>query len=116
ARQQSENAQGAGPQLGVGRAHVHHQAAVGLAQQHEGGGGDGVEGDLGGGARLQTGGAGDHLGAGGELDDHVGGRLAVAGGGQLAAGDEHGGGAAVVGVFQGCAHERGDAGGGDAQH
>ena len=77
AGQRAHDADRARPQLGVGRAHVDHQAAVGLAQQHERRGRDRVQRDLRGGAGLEARRAGDHLGAGVERDHHVGDALAV---------------------------------------
>jgi hypothetical protein len=67
-----DDAGGPGPELGVGGPHVDHQAPVGLAQEHEGGGGQGITHQLGGGPGLEAGRAGDHLGPGAELDDQIG--------------------------------------------
>src|SRR5882757_716851 len=41
--QTADDAHGPRPQLGVGGADVDHQSAVGLSQQHERGGGQGIE-------------------------------------------------------------------------
>ena len=49
-------------ELRVRGAKVDHEVAVGLAQPDHRAGGDGVEHELGGGAGLHPGGAGDHLG------------------------------------------------------
>jgi len=110
--QGGEHAGGAGAELFVGDVEVDHEVTLDLAEANHGASGDQVKGELGGGPGLEAGGAGDELGAGGEVDfDLGGGSRAVAGG---VAGQEDGAGAESAGLFQSTVDEGSVAGGGDA--
>ena len=100
-------------ELLVGLHHVHHQVLIGLAHTHHGGGGDHIEDQLLGSARLEAGGAGEHLGPNHHLNGQVG-RLAHCGAG--VAGDSHGAAAQLTGIIQAAQHIGGAAAGGDAHH
>ena len=81
----------AGAELGRARQQIHHAVAVDLAEPHEGRGGERVQRELGGGAGLEAGRAGEDLGPDGERHHHA--RGAERGTRGIAR-DEHGGGAA----------------------
>ena len=98
-------------QLLIGLHHVHHQVLVGLAHTHHGGGGDHIQNQLLGGARLQTGGAGEHLGPHHRLHGHLGG---LSDGAARVAGDGGGVTAHLPGVIQRPQHIGGAPAGGNA--
>ena len=110
--QGGEHAGGTGAELFVGSVEVDHEVALNLAKADHGAAGDEVKGELGGGAGLEAGGAGDEFGPGGEIDfDISGGPLAMARG---IAGQKDRSGAEITSLFQGAVDEGGVAGGGDA--
>ena len=78
-------------QLRVGGLQVHHQVAVGLAQPDHRAGGEDVEHQLGGRARLHPGGAGDDLGP--DVDVMTTSQVSARHRGRLGAGEEDGAGA-----------------------
>jgi hypothetical protein len=101
-------------QFRVGGPQVHHQIAVGLAQANQGAGGEGVEHQLGRGARLHAGRAGHHFGTGQYRDGDVAGFPKQRG--RLHTGEEYGAGAQRLGAAQCGADKGGGPAGGDADH
>src|SRR5881296_714648 len=69
-----DQAPGPRPELGRARSQVHHAVAVDPAKPGEGGRGEGVERELGGGARLESRRPRQDLRSDGERDDHARGR------------------------------------------
>ena len=105
-------ADGTVDQLVVGGGEVHHEVAAHLPQAREERGGDAVERQLGGAARLEPRAAGEDLGAGVE-DVQV---IAVGRARHGHAGDECRGGTALLGDAKGTERVRRGAAGRDADH
>ena len=102
-------------QLGVGHLQVHHPPLPHLPQRDHRGGGEQIQGELGGGAGLEPRRAGDELRAG--VEDHAHVDLRRAGHGRGIAGEEQRPRLASPGLTQGREHEgRSTAGGDPADH